>query len=135
MPYGHAESWTVLDGGWLVVEPAGEVLSYLHSVERSPNTGKAYAHDVRDYFEFLGPAKVMAVLDGWGRRRDRLLVTLLAEAGLRIGEALGLRHEDIDAAAGLVAVVPRVNANGARAKSGRRLVPVPARVIRLYSDY
>lgn len=57
---------------------------------------------------------------------------LLAEAGLRIGEALGLRHEDFDAAA---SVVPRASANGARAKSGRRQVPSPARVIGLYSDY
>jgi integrase/recombinase XerD len=69
------------------------------------------------------------------RRRDQLLLTVLAEAGLRIGEVLGLRHEDIDAASRQVAVVPRVNANRARAKGGSRRVPVPARLIRLYSDY
>jgi integrase len=250
MPYGDAESWTVTDGGRLVVEPAEEFLSYLHCVERSPNTVKAYAHDLRDYFEFLAqaglgwdsarledagrfvawlrlppaaryekvltlpgasgycsagtvnrklsavsafyefhhrhgrgpgdllatwrqgrarggswqpmlahlgprpersrlirlragqqipatlePEQVTAVLDACDRLRDRFLLMVLAEGGLRIGEALGLRHEDIDAAASLIAVVPRVNANGARAKSGGRLVPVPARVIRLYSDY
>lgn len=66
---------------------------------------------------------------------DRFLLTVLAGAGLRIGEALGLRHEDIDAAASLLTVVPRVNANGARAKGGRRQVPVPPQLIRLYSDY
>jgi integrase len=60
----------------------------------------------------------------------------LSECGLRIGEALGLRHSDIDAAARLVSVVPRVNSNRARAKGGGgRQVPVPARVIRLYADY
>lgn len=33
-------------------------LSYLHAVERSPNTVRAYAHDLRDYFEFLGQVGV-----------------------------------------------------------------------------
>ncbi len=47
--------------------------------------------------------------------------------GVRIGEALGLRHSDIDAAALLVSVVPRVNLNRARAKgAGGRRVPVQA---------
>jgi integrase len=55
--------------------------------------------------------------------------------GLRVGEALGLRHEDIMAAERTVAVVPRVNGNGARAKSGQRTVPVSDQVIRLYGDY
>jgi integrase/recombinase XerD len=67
--------------------------------------------------------------------RDRLLLTLLREAGLRIGEALGLRHEDIDARRGQIDVVVRVNSNGARAKTWERRVPVSAAVIRLYSDY
>ena len=69
------------------------------------------------------------------RLRDRFLLVLLASSGLRIGEALGLRHSDIDAASRLVSVVPRVNANRARAKAGGRQVPVPAKVIRLYADY
>ena len=70
------------------------------------------------------------------RLRDRFLFTLLGASGLRIGEALGLRHSDIDAAARLVAVVPRINANRARAKgAGGRRVPVSAGVIRLYADY
>ena len=48
---------------------------------------------------------------------------------------MGLRHSDIDAAARLVSVVARTNANRARAKGGGRQVPVPAQVIRLYADY
>ena len=62
-------------------------------------------------------------------------MTLLREAGLRIGEALGLRHEDIDARRGEIAIVARENANGARAKSWDRRVPVSAATVRLYSDY
>lgn len=249
MPYGEPESWTVLDAGWSVLEPVEAFLAHLHAVERSPNTVKAYAHDLRDYFDFLDQVglvwsavrledvgrfvawlrlppgartgtvlalpsagshcaestvnrKLAAVsalyefhqrhgvdlgdlLVGWRRRavrggswqpllahlgsrpertrrirlpaerripptldhgqveavlsacdrlRDRLLFALLAQ-GLRIGEALGLRHEDIDPAARLVAVVPRSNANRARVKGGTRRVPVPAWLVRLYSDY
>ena len=67
--------------------------------------------------------------------RDRFLFTLLVETGLRIGEALGLRHNDIDVAARVVTVSTRVNLNGARTKSGSRQIPVSASLIRLYSDY
>src|ERR1017187_9020181 len=52
--------------------------------------------------------------------------------GCRAGEALGLRHEDIAAAEREIAIVPRDNANGARAKSGGRRVPVGGELIRLY---
>ncbi len=37
---------------------------------------------------------------------------------MRIGEALGLRHEDIDAAATLIRIRARRNSNGARVKGG-----------------
>jgi integrase/recombinase XerD len=55
---------------------------------------------------------------------------------MRIGEALGLRHNDIAAAEREVTVRCRDNANGARAKSGNsRTIPVSAELIRLYADY
>jgi len=60
---------------------------------------------------------------------------LLYDSGCRAGEALGLRHEDIAAAEQEISVVPRENANGARAKSGGRTVPVGPELIRLYADY
>lgn len=250
MPFGDRQSWTLVDQDSGVVEPVEGFLAHLHAVERSPNTVKAYAHDLRDWFEFLDqrgvvwsrvrledvgrfvawlrlpasarignvavlPAaesacseatvnrKLSAIsafyefhqrhgvdlgdlLTTWQRRRahgrswrpllahlgsrperarriglraerriadtldaeqtaaivaacdrlrDRFLFSLLAASGLRVGEALGLRHSDVDAAARLVAVAPRVNANRARAKGGGRQVPVPGAVIRLYADY
>jgi integrase/recombinase XerD len=63
------------------------------------------------------------------RARDRFLVSLLDEAGLRIGEALGLRHEDLSLRRAEVRVVPREdNANQARAKRMKeRAVPVWSR--------
>ena len=54
---------------------------------------------------------------------------------MRIGEALGLRHEDIDAASTLIRIRARRNFNGARVKGGQRDVPVPPSLIRLYTDY
>ena len=244
------ESWTVLGEDGAPIGPVEGFLAYLSGIERSPNTVKAYAHDLRDYWSFLDfrgldwrevrledlgefvawlrlppgardgrvallptvqahvgaatlnrklsalaafyahqarqgvdvgellttwapgrrggwkpflhhvskdqpharrviavrPAKrlprvltvveMQAILDACTRLRDRFLWALLVETGMRIGEALGLRHEDVDPAAGQVAVVPRLNANGARAKSGRsRLIPVRADVVRLYADY
>jgi len=34
-----------------------------------------------------------------------------------------------------MSIVPRENANGARAKSGQRVIPVGPELIRLYADY
>jgi integrase/recombinase XerD len=66
-------------------------------------------------------------LDACDRLRDRFLFALLHDSGVRIGEALGLRHEDIVAAEREIRVVPRLNANRARSKSGRqRAIPVSA---------
>ena len=54
---------------------------------------------------------------------------------MRAGETLGHRHEDIAAAESEIRDVPRENANGARAKSGGRVVPVRPDLIRLYAVY
>jgi integrase/recombinase XerD len=61
---------------------------------------------------------------------------VLYDTGMRVGEALGLRHEDVAAAEREITVAPRVNANGARVKSATaRTIPVSAELIRLYADY
>jgi len=250
-PASRLESWTVLGGDDLPVPAIERYLAYLTDVERSPNTVRAYAHDLKDYFTFLdgrgldwqrvrledigefvawlrlppaardgrvsvlptaccqvsaatvnrklsalsafyqhaarhgtdlgelliawGPARgrggwkpflhhisksqpagrrvialkaarklprvltvteVQAILDGCGRLRDRLLLAVLYDTGMRVGEALGLRHEDIAAAEREIRVVPRLNANGARTKSGTmRTIPVSGELVRLYADY
>ena len=65
----------------------------------------------------LTPQQVQALLDGCEHLRDRLLLAVLYDSGMRIGEALGLRHNDIAAAEREITVVRRDNDNGARAKS------------------
>ena len=52
MPDTGVESWTVLDGDG-PLEPVERWLAYLTDIERSPNTVKAYAHDLKDWFTFL----------------------------------------------------------------------------------
>jgi integrase/recombinase XerD len=55
---------------------------------------------------------------------------------MRIGEALGLRHEVWTAAERTVAVVPRINDNRARAKSvAPQTIPTSAGLVPLYADY
>jgi integrase/recombinase XerD len=251
MPGSPVESWTVLGDDDAPVGPIERYLSYLTAIERSPNTIKAYAHDLKDYWIFAGqreldwrevrlediaeyvawlrlppagrvgavavlpsvephvgaatisrklsalaafylfqvrhgvdagellttwqagggrggwkpflhhiskgkpqarrtiavkvPVKVprvvtvaemQAILDACEHLRDRFLFALLWDSGIRIGEALGLRHGDIAAAERQISIVPRVNANGARSKSRQgRTVPVSAQAVRLYGDY
>lgn len=253
MPGSGAESWTVLGDDHGPVEPIERYLAFLTALERSPNTVKAYAHDLKDWFEYLArrglgwravdledvagfvawlrlpPAardgrvavlptvghhcsetsvnrklaalasfcefharhgvdlggllvtmrpsgrrggssykpflhhvtkskaqrtrtirlreptrrprvlaadQVQVILDATNHLRDRLLFAVLLDTGLRIGEALGLRHEDMGIAERTVSVVPRENDNGARAKAGRsRTVPCGPDLMRLYTDY
>ena len=246
-PDGGAESWTVLGDDWALVEPVEAFLAHLSDQERSPNTVKAYAHDLKDYFEYLrgrgvdwrrvrfdelagfkpwlrlSPAQrrggvvalpsaqpyctastvnrkiaavtsfyefharhgvqvaaliesasrpvtmsrtsfrpflvhtrrdpprrsgltvpqpqhrprvlseseVEALFGACTRLRDRVLLGLLWEAGVRIGEALGLRHEDVRTPDGVVEIRQRVNANRARAKTWERTVPVGGPWLRL----
>lgn len=255
MPGADVESWTVLGEDHRPVEPVERFLSYLASIEKSPNTIKAYAHDLKDWMTYLGrhgvdwraarledvagfvawlrvppqardgrvavlptgaphcsaasvnrklsavtsfcgfharhgaelsallvslqPAadrrwgaatsyrpflhhvskhgddrrraiklkasknlpkvltvqQVQAILDACDHLRDRLLFALMLDTGVRVGEALGLRHEDMAIAEKTVAVTRRDNANRARAKTGTRAIPASMELMRLYADY
>ncbi|MDQ2879913.1 MAG: tyrosine-type recombinase/integrase [Actinomycetota bacterium] len=84
----------------------------------------------------LTAGQVQAILDACTHLRDRLLWAFLWDTGIRIGEALGLRHEDLAPAEGELTITPRANDNRARAKSATpRTVPVSPEVVRLYADY
>jgi len=252
MPDSGVESWTVLGDDHVPVEPVERWLAHLTETERSPNTVKGYAHDLKDWFCYLAgrgldwrevrlenlggfvawlrlppdardgavlllpsarehlvassinrklsalsafyefharhgldlgellvtwrpyagartpwkpflhhvakhqpqrqrtlklkiskpaprlltAAQVQAILDACDRLRDRLLLAVLHDSGVRIGEALGLRHEDLAVAEQQLTVTPRRNDNGARTKSVQpRTIPVSAELLRLYADY
>ena len=105
----------------------------------------------RDRPPLLLPREVQAILDGcavfdeaageWaGNLRDRLLFSLLAESGMRLGEALGMRISDFVMGRGgtaYIEIVPRPgNPNGARVKMMRpRRVYVGGDLERLFADY
>jgi integrase/recombinase XerD len=244
MPVTGAPSWTVVGPDRLPVEPAESYLAWLGHIERSPNTVRAYAHDLKLYFSFLeartvgwecatveligeftawlrapaenvvvlangtarrergtvnralsavigfyeyherrgvrfasstidrsrsgrgaykpfldgiarsvprgrvgrlgetrsvprtlSVAQVKAVIDAQERLRDRFLFALLALTGMRVGQALGLRHSDFVGHERRIEIVLRAdNANGARAKS-EGSIPITTELVRCYADY
>ena len=98
----------------------------------------------------LTPGQIAAICDAcahmdtatgeWsGRVRDRLLWALLAETGLRLGEALSLQHKDWHTGRGdtpFIEVVPRELPHGARVKGGRcRRLFISDELDRLYGEY
>jgi integrase len=99
----------------------------------------------------LLPAEIQAIIDGcatwddaageWrGNLRDRLIFSLLAESGMRLGEVLGMAISDFVMGRGgtaYIEVVPREgNPNGARVKMMRpRRIYVSADLERLFADY
>jgi integrase/recombinase XerD len=85
----------------------------------------------------LQPDQVAAILAACGRLRDRLLIGLLAETGMRVGQALGLRHSDFVTRQLQLRIVPRVdNVNGARTKTRTvATIPISVPLARLYSAY
>jgi integrase/recombinase XerD len=67
----------------------------------------------------IAAADIQRLLDACTHLRDRLLLCLLYESGMRIGQALGLRHADIRSFDGEIEIVPRSNLNGTAPTSER----------------
>src|ERR1051325_8659258 len=70
MPDSERESWTLLGDDLVPVEPVERFLAYLASIEKSPNTIKAYAHDLKDWMTYLDRHGVdwrAARVEGGGR--------------------------------------------------------------------
>jgi integrase len=105
MPGSELESWTVLDDDQAPVKPVERFLSYLSSVERSPNTVKAYAHDLKDWFAYLA-----------GRQLDWEGVTVEDVAGFVAWLRLPPAGRD-----GKVAVLPTVEGHCSVASVNRKL--------------
>src|SRR5258708_5169975 len=105
MPGSGAESWTLLGDDYGPVEPVERYLAFLASIERSPNTVKAYAHDLKDWFTYLGR-------QGLDWRRAELEDVAGFVAWLRLPPA---------ARAGRVAVLPTVEAHCTASSVNRKL--------------
>src|SRR5258708_4520974 len=90
------------------------------------------------------PRKIISVendaarlLDAAAAERDRLMLSACCDLGLRIGQALGLRHADLDPMRHNVTVERREsNLNGALSKRrGQFTVKAPPRFFDLYRAY
>ena len=77
------------------------------------------------------------LLDAASTDRDRLLLSAMYDLGLRIGQALGLRHGDLDPMRRRVRIVRREdNLNGALSKQRAQFtVDAPRRFFDLYASY
>ncbi|WP_207544685.1 tyrosine-type recombinase/integrase [Mycolicibacterium conceptionense] len=99
----------------------------------------------------LSPSQVATILDGCSVQddgnwtggpaavRNRLFFAVLAETGMRLGEALSLRHNDFHIGAGgtpWIDIIERQDhPHGARVKTGPRRIYVGDDLEALYSEY
>jgi integrase len=152
--FGAAHGWVTPETVALLSEP--KQLFHLPPGYDPGETGQFRTVEAASFrFAFTDPGyqdlssqQIAAMIALAGRARDRFLIALLACTGLRIGEALGLRREDLHLLAssrvlGCGTAGPHLhvrrrtdNPNGALAKSRRsRIVPVTADLVALYTDY
>src|SRR5487761_1495994 len=138
----------VVQGGRAVYKPMLEHVARRKGRQRAVIRVRAAARHVPP--PVLTPGQIEAICDAcarfdpargqWtGRVRDRLLWALLAETGLRLGEALGLQHRDWRTGRGdtpFIEVVPRDHPHGVRVKGGKfRRVFISDELDRLYGEY
>lgn len=114
--------------------------SFLHHINKRKKvrTLLLKLKEPKKFPEILSQEQVKQLVTACKRKRDKFLICLLHESGIRIGEALGLRHEDIHTSgSNEIYIIPRNdNANGARAKSNSsRIIHVSKELMTLYSDY
>jgi len=109
---------------------------FLHGIAGSKPRGRVgRLREERPLPKTLTLAQVRAIVQAQERLRNRLLFALLALTGMRVGQALGLRHSDFVGHERRLEIVLREgNANRARAKSGGS-IPIVPELVRLYSDY
>lgn len=116
----------------------GPYKPFLHSIARARPRGRAVRlPETKKLPKTLTLTQVAAVIDAQTHLRDRFLFALLASTGMRIGQALGLRHEDIVAWERRIVITPREDGSR-RARSKARAegsIPVPGELMRLWNDY
>ena len=84
----------------------------------------------------LTKAQVQTLIDACTHTRDKFLLTLIYQTGMRVGQCLGLKHEDLNVEDGEIHIVPREgNPNGARAKThDTHSIPGLPDLMSLYTD-
>lgn len=122
------------------LQPGGKYKPFLHHISKGKEV-KTRLLKIKEPSTFPGcltPEQVNTLVEVCNTLRDKFLIRLLYETGLRIGEALGLRHEDmVTGTHNEIHIVPRLdNINHVRAKSGvERTVHVSKELMQWYSAY
>lgn len=121
-------------------QPGRKYKSFLHHINKGKEvrTKLLKIKEPKKFPGCLTYEQIMQLINACNRIRDKFLICLLNETGMRIGEVLGLRHEDMHSTGeNEIHVVPRLdNYNGARVKSGtERVIHVTQDLMKLYTDY
>lgn len=121
------------------MQPGRRYKSFLHHINKSKpiRTRLIKLKEPKRIPKTLTQEQVKQLIEACDRIRDKFLIALLYESGMRIGQALGLRHEDIKSWDNLIRIVPREdNTNGARAKTREAYnIDVSKDLMSLYTDY
>lgn len=122
------------------MQPGRKYKPFLHHISKGKEV-KTKLLKIKEPKTFPGcltPEQVNTLVEACNCLRDKFLLRLLYETGLRIGEALGLRHEDmVTGKTNQIHVVPRLdNVNYVRVKPGvERIVHVSKELMQWYSAY
>ncbi len=113
--------------------------SFLHHINKSKtiNSKLLKLKEPKRFPKTLTAGQIKTIIYACKRLRDKFLISLLYESGMRIGQALGLRHEDIHSWDNEIIINPRDdNENSARAKTDEQIrIDVSKDLIALYTDY
>lgn len=117
----------------------GRYKPFLHGIARSkPEATRVVSVKPEHRLpKTLTGEQVQRLLDACTHTRDRLLLALMYETGLRVGQCSGLTHADLSIEDATLHIVPRAdNPNGARAKMrSPQAIPLPEPLLHLYTDY
>ncbi len=115
----------------------GSYKPFLHGIAKSTPRGQLIRlRDEQRLPKTLTLRQVAAIIQAQVHLRDKLLFALPATTGIRIGQGLGIRHEDVASWDQRLDIVHRDdNANGARGKGGKGSVPLTRDIVRLHSEY
>jgi len=122
-----------------VTQKGSKYKPFLHHISKG-NRVKTKLLKVKEPKTFpgcLNDDEVKTLINACKHVRDKFLICLLYESGMRIGEALGLRLEDfVTGGSNEIHITNRPdNFNGARAKSGDRTIHVNKELMKFFSDY
>lgn len=122
------------------LQPGRKYKPFLHHISKGKEV-KTRLLKVKEPKTFPGcltSEQIQQLVNACNRIRDKFIICLLYETGMRIGEILGLRHEDIcSQGVNEIYVIPRDdNVNSSRAKAGcERTIHVAKDLMKLYSNY